>query len=61
MTDSRPRCAATVRRADSGWSPEEVEYHDEPCGRLAKTVIRVGRTDVPACWVHARKLGRGGL
>lgn len=57
--DVRPRCEAMVERAVS-WGPEEpVEYQREPCGRLAKVTVRVGNRDVPACWVHERKLRRG--
>ena len=58
-TDDRPRCVATVKRWQ-GWDTEEGEYLDEPCGRLAKTVVRVGNRDVPSCSVHERKLRRGG-
>ena len=58
-TWTKVRCEALVRRADSGWSTEEVVYRDEPCGRLAKTVVVVGNRDVPACHVHAKVLRRG--
>ena len=56
MADVRPRCECLVKRA---FGFEEVDLRSEPCGRLAKTVIRVGKRDVPACWVHAKVLARG--
>ena len=59
MADDRPRCVATVQRADYGCHPEEPTYSPEPCGRLAKDSVRVGSRDVPVCGVHVKALRRG--
>ena len=55
----RARCECLVRRLDYGWSPENPSERTEPCGRLAKTAVRVGKRDISACWVHAKVLARG--
>ena len=63
VSDQRPRCEATVRRWVEGTGrddPGEAEYAPEPCGRLAKTTVRVGSRDVPACNVHDKVLRRLG-
>lgn len=52
----RARCECQVRRV---YGFEEADERVEPCGRLAKTTVRVGKRDVPACWVHAKVLARG--
>ena len=62
MTPDRPRCEATVHRYRDGTGDHdasEADFRDEPCGRLAKAVVQVGSRDVPACYVHERKLRRG--
>jgi hypothetical protein len=58
----RPRCEATVRRYQDGTGDHDrsdAEYRAEPCGRLAKTTVRVGNRDVATCHVHDRMLLRG--
>ena len=62
MSDDRTRCEAIVRRYVYGtgaYDASEAEFAPEPCGRLAKTTVRVGNRDVPACNVHAKVLRRG--
>lgn len=54
--DTRPRCEVTVQRYTD--SLEEADIVTEPCGRLAKSVVRVGSRDIPACWVHVKQLLR---
>lgn len=58
MVSERARCECLVRRLDYGWSTEDPAERREPCGRLAKTLVRVGQRDIPACWVHAKVLSR---
>lgn len=56
------RCEAIVRRYVYGTGMEDMrdaEYAPEPCGRLAKVIVRVGTRDIPACNVHAKVLRRG--
>lgn len=62
MSDTRARCEAVVRRYVTGsgdHDASEAEYAPEACGRLAKSTVRVGSRDVPACNVHAKVLRRG--
>ena len=58
MTDTRPRCAVLVHRYQFNSNPEEPEFADEPCGRLAKSTVHVGNRDVPTCGVHVKALSR---
>ena len=56
------RCEAIVRRYVYGSGDQdarEAEYAPEPCGRVAKVIVRVGNRDIPACNVHAKVLRRG--
>jgi hypothetical protein len=55
--DTRPRCAATVRR---DYGIEERGPVDEPCGRLAKSRFEIGSKHVWLCHVHDRKLRASG-